>query len=179
MSKVFLLAQQNEVLFHTSDLALLWNIADKNTLYTTIKRCCQRAELFRIFKGYYSIIPLSKLDPLLLGLKALHQYSYISTETVFFQQGIISQPPSAITLISEVRKTFSIANNYYKCRQMAPSRLYQPDGIKQEGQLRVASIERAVVDLLYYNSAAHFDADMLIPWDAVKALQKKLKNDIT
>lgn len=33
-----LLAQMDEKVFHASDLASLWEITQKNTLYTTLKR---------------------------------------------------------------------------------------------------------------------------------------------
>ena len=38
MYKIDVLLKQDQKVFHTQDLALLWGIINKNTLYTTIKR---------------------------------------------------------------------------------------------------------------------------------------------
>jgi predicted transcriptional regulator of viral defense system len=103
-----LLARLDEPLFHTQDLANLWKIKEKNTLYTTLKRYTQNGFLFRIYKGLYSIRPIDKIDPNLLGIEALHQFAYVSTETVLAQAGIIQQNLNYITLVSSVSKKFSI-----------------------------------------------------------------------
>jgi len=67
------IARLREVIFHVSDLANLWNINNSNTLYTTLKRYSQAGLIHRIQKGMYSLIPIDDLDPLLLGIKALHK----------------------------------------------------------------------------------------------------------
>lgn len=54
------LAQTGEVLFHTSDLANLWQIRNKNTLHTTIKRYTQKGLFFRIYRGFYSLKEMEK-----------------------------------------------------------------------------------------------------------------------
>ena len=57
-----LLKQKNE-LYQTQDLGLVWGIAKRNTLYTTIKRYEQRGILIPIHKGFYSTIPLDQINP--------------------------------------------------------------------------------------------------------------------
>ncbi|MFA6565922.1 MAG: hypothetical protein WCT48_04205 [Candidatus Paceibacterota bacterium] len=169
------LAKLGEILFHADDLANLWGIANKNTLHVTLKRYVDQGLFFRVYKGFYSLKPLSQVDPLLLGQKALHGYAYVSTETILAENGIIGQSLNAITLVGSRTKHFSIGTNRYFSRTLADKFLYQTSGIiTKENGLRVASVERAVADLLYFNPRAHFDGALLIDWGRVEGLQKEL-----
>src|SRR3989338_4422156 len=96
------LARIGEVVFHTDDLASIWHIENANTLYTTIARAVRQGSLFRIHKGFYAIRHPSTIDPLLIGVRALHRYAYVSTETILAEEGIIQQHLPVITLVSDV-----------------------------------------------------------------------------
>jgi predicted transcriptional regulator of viral defense system len=169
-----LLAQAGERVFHARDLANLWRIEDNNTLHTTLKRYVQRGLLFRVYKGLYSIIPPNQLDPLLLGAKALHEYAYVSTETVLIEAGIIQQSIDWITLISSKSKKFSVAGNNYWSRRLADKYLFNPAGIEKKEGTSVASVERAAADLLYFNPKAYLDGLRLVDWKKVRKLQKEI-----
>jgi len=168
------IARIGEVVFHTKDLASLWQVKDPNTLYTAIKRYIKRGSLFRIYKGFYSIKPIEQINPLLLGVKALHQFAYVSAETVLFNAGIIQQNISAITLISSMSKKFSIGGGRYISRKLNDKYLFNPAGVFEKDGIKTASAERAIADLLYFNPKAHFDAEKLINWKKVKKLQKEI-----
>lgn len=174
------LARMGEVVFHNDDLANLWHITNKNTLYTTLKRYTGQKLLFRIHKGFYAIKPPAEIDPLLLGVKALHGYAYVSTETILKEEGIIQQEISAITVISSLSKRFFIGDHRYYSRRLADRFLYQQNGIVTDASgVRKATLPRAVADLLYVNPHAYFDAGHLVDWKAVKVLQKELGYPIT
>ena len=174
------LAKLGEVLFHADDLANLWGIVNKNTLHVTLKRYVDTGLLFRIYKGFYSLKPISQVDPLLLGQKALHGYAYVSTETVLAEKGIIGQSLNAVTLVSGRTKHFSIGTNRYFSRTLADKFLYQNSGITtKENGLRAASTERAVADLLYFNPRAHLDGAALVDWEKVAILQRELGYPLT
>lgn len=166
------LAAMGEMIFHGADLASLWQITDKNTLHTTLKRYVQQKLLYRLWKGMYALKPAEELEPLLLGIKALHTYGYISTETVLFRSGLIAQRPVAITLISSISRRFSLAGQEYVCRKVADQFLYQSSGISEQNGVREATNERAVADLLYFNPRAYFDVRP--NWAEVKLIQKSV-----
>lgn len=168
------IASMGEIVFHVSDLANLWNISNSNTLYTTLKRYTQAGLIHRIQKGMYSLIPPDDLDPLLLGVKAVHKYAYISTETVLFREGIINQKPKSVTIISSISKKFSIAGNFYISRQLNDRYLFNPEGIYKIDKIQTASVERAAADLLYFNPEAYFDAVNLMNWERISEIQKSL-----
>lgn len=173
------LAKIGETIFHSKDLANLWHIADPNNLYTTLKRYAQKKLIFKIYKGFYSLKPLPELDPLLLGVKALHQYCYVSTETVLENNGLINQVMSKITLVSAISKKFSIHTYHYYCRKMDNKFLFNPVGIIEKGGLKIATPERAVADMLYYNTRVTLDAEKLIDWNKVKEIQQALGYPLT
>ncbi|MFH1537203.1 MAG: hypothetical protein ABID45_04390 [Patescibacteria group bacterium] len=171
------LARMNEIIFHSADLANIWNIKNKNTLYTTLTRYVKQGLIFRIYRGLYSIKPIEQLDPYLLGLKAMHKYCYISTETVLAQAGIMQQKMDYITLIGSKSKRFLIGNYNYYCRQLDDKFLFQYAGIIKKDGINIATTERAIADLLYFNKNAYFDAKDKIDWKKVNKIQKILGYD--
>jgi len=168
------LAILGEDVFHTRDLANLWEIRDKNTLHTALKRYTRMGLLRRIYRGFYSLKPVEDIDPWVLGIKAIHDYAYIGAETILFNEGIINQPPSYITVISGQSKRYSIGLNNYYSRKMNEIYLYNPDGLLKKNGVMVSTVSRAVADMIYFNSKYYFDNDKLINWPEVKRLQKSL-----
>ena len=168
------IAALGQIVFHAKDLANLWHIANENTLNTTLSRYVKKGLLFRIYKGLYSLKPINQIDPILLGIKALHRFAYASTETVLAQSGIIQQNMHNITLISDISKRFSIGDRGYRCRKMSDKYLHNTLGIVAKDGYNIATEPRAAADLLYFNKQAHFDAHNLIDWSQVKIIQKQV-----
>ncbi len=167
-NKISILLQDGRVLYHSQDLAVLWGINNPNTLYTTIKRYVKRGVLIKIYKGFYSIKPINKIDSLSLGLTALHRYGYLSTESILVKKGIIFQDIKYLTLISDISKKFELNGNKFLVRKMKPEYLHNNIGITN----RIASLERAIADMLYFNPDYHFDAKKLIDWKKVEKIKK-------
>lgn len=166
------LARLGEQVFHIDDLANLWSIDNKNTLYTTLKRYVKTGLIFRIYKGLYSIKPIDKTDQYLLGVKALHKFAYISAETIFSNEGIILQDVKYITIISSESKKFSINSINYRSRQLDDRFLFNDNGIYVKNGVNTAITERAVADILYFQPDFYFDNSNKIDWNKVKKIQK-------
>jgi len=176
-NRISMLLKMDDKIFHASDLASLWQITNKNTLYTVLKRYCAAGLLHRIHKGMYSVVNPSLLSDEMLAVKAVHAYCYISTETVLFENAYINQPPGSISLISEKSVTFSIMGRLVKSRQLKDSFLYNPEGISEHNGIRVASPERAICDMLYFNDKYHFDKQP--DWKRIKKLQQSIGYQLT
>ncbi|MGB4942974.1 MAG: hypothetical protein WBO92_02580 [Candidatus Moraniibacteriota bacterium] len=168
------LARSGETVFHARDLANLWGITSANTLYATLKRYAQTGVLFRIYKGFYSLHPPSEINPYLLGVKALHQYAYVSTETILSREGIINQPMRHITLVSAQSKHLTIGQRQYLSRRLRAAFLFNNAGVVEKDGVYFASVERAVADMLYFNPRFHFDAEALIDWKKVRRVQQQV-----
>jgi len=172
MYRIDTLLKLREKLFHTNDLALLWGITNKNTLYTTIKRYAQKGILIRIHKGFYSTVPVAQIDPFKLAIGYIHQFAYVSCETVLIREGIIFQKENYLTLVSSISKKFTIDNRSYFVRKLTDNYLYNDCGIDNIEGLMTASVERAVADLLYFNKNYFFDNKKKIDWKKVNKIQK-------
>lgn len=173
------IAKLGEIIFHAQDLANLWQIKSKNTLYTALKRYAQKGLLFRVYKGLYSIKPVDEIDSRLLGVKALHSPAYVSCETILAQAGIINQNIGNITLISSKSKKFSVAGYVFYSRKLQDKYLQQTAGIILEDRIRAATVERAAADLLYFNPRYFFDNEKQINWREVKKIQKLIGYPLT
>lgn len=170
-----ILLKQNQSLFHTQDLALLWKISNLNTLYTTIKRYVKKGILHRIHKGFYSTKPIVDIDPTALGIAYIHDYSYASTEYVLAQAGVINQYSPTITLVSTKSIKFSLADRNYIVRAMKPKLLYNECGIEiSDKGYKVATVERAAADMLYYSPKFHFDNQSRFDINKVNKIRKQL-----
>ncbi|HKK53962.1 MAG TPA: type IV toxin-antitoxin system AbiEi family antitoxin domain-containing protein [Patescibacteria group bacterium] len=162
--------------FHVDDLARIWGISNRNTLLTTLKRYVESGLLYRLYRGLYSIKPLSELDPYLLGAQAINDYCYLSGETVLVKQGIIFQQVGYFTFIGARTKRLKIGDYKYYCRQLKDEFLYNDIGIDKTGKFNLAKPERAVADILYFNPKYHFDNPSVINWKEVKRIQTIVYN---
>ena len=100
MYKIKKLMALNEPLYHTDELASLWGITNRNTLTVSIHRYVKSGILTPVFRGLYASRSLSDISPYRIGAAIIHQYCYVSTETVLISAGIIFQELSAITFVS-------------------------------------------------------------------------------
>jgi len=174
MYRINELIKLDRKIYHSNDLALLWKITNKNTLYTTIKRYVQKGVLLSIYKGLYSTVPLSQLDPLELGKAIIHRFTYLSTESVLAQAGVIAQATYAYTFVSNLSKKVSVENLSFLFRQLKVEYLYNPIGILDKNGIFVATAERAAADMLYFNPKYHFDVPESINFKYVKVIQKEV-----
>jgi len=170
------IAKINTPIFQVDDLARVWGVNNRNTLLTSLKRYIKDGLIYRLYRGLYSIKPLTELDPLLLGAKALNSYCYLSGETILAKHGIIFQQVEYFTFIGEKSKRFKIGDYKYYCRQLKDDFLYNDIGVEKTGKFNIATLERAVADILYFNSKYHFDNPNTINWKEVKKIQKLVYN---
>lgn len=192
-----LLARLNEKIFHASDLAVLWVIKEKNTLYTTLKRYVLAGLLFRIHKGLYSIAPLAQLEPNAVALKILHEYAYITTESALFTHGYLSQKSSIITLVSSRSIRIGVGKGAHsdvnasadasadasagtilvQSRMLSPKFLMNSVGVIVIDGVRTATAERAIADMLYFRPTFHFDKP--VDWLMIKKIQMQIGYPLT
>ena len=179
LNRIAILARQSEQIFHSRDLGRLWNINNANTLNTLLKRYKQKGLLFRIYKGLYSLLSPDKLDPVLIGIKALHSYAYLSTETVLIEEGIITQLDYRYTLVSNSSRNFQIGQYRFKSRKLQDQYLYNSAGIIEKNGILRASPLRALADLFYFNPNAYVDGLKTIDFKKLNILQEEIGYPLT
>lgn len=174
MDKRAVLLKQDRYLFHTQDLALLWGMQRGNTLYTTIKRYVKKGILHRIHKGFYSTLPPERIDPILLGIRAIHRFAYLSTESVLVEEGAILQEIAHITLVSDISTRFELLGNSYRIRKMKEDHLMDPIGLYENSGVLKATPERALADLLYFHPNYYLDRPRAVDRSRLKEIQETL-----
>lgn len=174
MYKINTLLKSDQKLFHTQDLFLLWNINNKNTLYTTISRYVEKGILIPIHKGFYSTVPIDQIDPVRFGIGYLHSFAYLSCESILVAHGLLFQQSDYITLISSRSTKFQIAERNYLVRKSADRYLLNPTGILSSNGIYKANLDRAVADMLYFNPHFHFDAREKVSWKKIRFIQKEV-----
>ena len=161
-------------IFHTNDLAVLWKITSRHNLYMTITRYIDKGVLFPIYKGLYSTVPLSSLNPLELGQAIIHRYTYLTAESVLSQAGMISQAVYDYTFVADISKRVLVGAWPFRFRQLKDEYLYNPAGIVDQDGVFIATPERAVADMLYFNPRYHFDVPESIDFEKVRSIQKEV-----
>ncbi len=162
--------------FHIDDLARIWGVNNRNTLLTSLKRYVESGLIYRLYRGLYSIKPVTELDPFLLGAQAISDYCYLSGETILVKHGIIFQQIDYFTFVGKKTKRFKIGSYKYYCRQLKYEFLYNDIGIDKKGKFNLATLERAVADILYFNPKYHFDNPSGIDWKEVSKIQAAVYN---
>lgn len=168
------LLQLERKILHTNDLAILWEITNRHNLYMTISRYIDRGVLHPIYKGLYSTVPIPALDPLELGAAIAHRYTYLTTETVLSRAGVITQSLFDITFVTNISRRIKVGQWSFRFRKLKDEHLYHPVGIEKQGQSFIASTERAVADMLYFNPKYHFDVLESINLERVRSIQKEI-----
>ena len=174
MYRISELIQSDRKLFHTNDLAILWGIADKHNLHMTISRYMDKGVLFPVYRGLYASVPVASLDPLVLGQAIIHRYTYLTTETVLSQAGIISQRVFDTTFVADRSKRVTVGQWSFRYRKLKDIYLYHPAGITTQEGVLVASTERAIADMLYFNPKYHLDIPDRVDFEKVRFIQKEI-----
>lgn len=175
--RLSILLKQEQRIFHTQDLAVLWGISNKNTLYRTINRYINKGVLYSLYKGLYSTLLPDQLNVQQLALKAIHGYGYLSCETVLSQEGLINQLSEDVNVVSHQSRRLLLNNTRVRTRQLTDKFLYHPAGIQEKNGVRIATPERAIADMLYLNPRFSFDAP--VNWRAVQELQQEIGYPLT
>jgi hypothetical protein len=174
MYRISELIQVGQKLYHTNDLALLWRIASKNTLYTTLSRYMDRGILFPVYKGLYSTVPIDSLNPMELGRAIIHRFAYLTTETVLAQAGIIHHRIYDYTFATDQSKRVPVGRWVFHFRKLKDEYLHNSAGISEQNDGFIATVERAVADMLYFDPRYHFDVREAINFAKVREIQKKI-----
>lgn len=173
-SKLQVLLEQEKNIFTSSDLAVLWEIENKNTLLKTLSRYESKGYLHRIYKGLYSVKPLENLHPYELGCAIAGPSGYVSAETILAKEGLIFQELNSITLYGARAKQLEVAGNLYLVRYLNPIFLLNRLGITYINNYYLATTLRAVADILYTSPNYYIDRNEAIDQKELSEMQHKL-----
>ncbi len=179
--KIDILHKTGKTVFSTNELAIYWNIENKDVLYVNIARMKKGGFLKSVQRGLYCIIGVDINELELAG--SLKKNSYISFETALAKEGVIHQWHGAYFSASD--RKLKIENNYGKFiyKRLPENILNNRLGIHNAGHYFIASKERAICD--YFYKAKFQQLDDLSDIDTNKIIEiskiynnKRLEDDI-
>ena len=162
------LFQSKSTVLTPAELAAVWGIANVDYLKTRIQYYLKRGYLRRVTHGLYA---KSGADVNLLEAgNRLRTPSYVSFETVLFQEGLIFQAQPAVYLASYCSKTIQISIGKFVYRRLKDEILFSKEGVISAGSYCVATKERAFLDSIYARKVFHVDNLRPLDWGRVEAL---------
>ena len=167
------LLKSGKTVFDTKDLAILWEISNKDTLKSKIYYLTKNKKIRKIHYGIYAAD--DKYNKYELAGKLKHP-SYVSLETVLRQEGCIFQYSEEIACVSNLNKNYVCDGVRYSYRKIKDEILYNQTGIVFFNNYATASKERAFLDLIYLNKNYYFDNLDNIDWKECAKIGKIYNN---
>jgi len=165
--------------FTTDDLAVIWQVSDRNKLIQRIKYYLRNHRLIHIYKGIYAYGEFTNLEV----AQKLVPLSYVSLYTTAQIYGLTFQFYSTIFCLSLKSKKYEIDGQKYEYHKVKESIFYNDIGLIKQNGLTIASKERTICDLLYVYPNFAFDnlsGVNVLELSAIASLysNKRLKKDI-
>lgn len=96
--------------------------------------------------------------------------SYISLETVLFNEGVIFQPPRVISVVSYLTRLVKSKNIAIQFRKIKKETLFNREGVEEKDGYFIASKERAFLDTVFLYKDFYFDNLRPLTWDKINQL---------
>lgn len=156
MNKLVELQKTGRKVFTAQDLGVLWNYKNSRKLYELIKYYVNNKQIYRLAKGLYGLDEYDeeslRLDGNLLFEIAnkLIRNSYISLFSALKFYGVIFQYYGEIYSVSSKPTVKMVKGVKFVYKKIKDDVLFNEMGIGKKEVFRMASIERAVCDSLYF-----------------------------
>lgn len=148
MNNIAKLISSKHTVFTVDELKKLFSDYSQDGLNNFLRRAKNNNILYNVRNG---IRVLPNYDTMELACKIKKQ-AYISLEYVLFKEGVIFQYYNdIITATSDDSRTYQIDNREYRYSKIKNDILMNPIGIKTYDNYRIATLERALCDLVYLN----------------------------
>jgi hypothetical protein len=158
------LLRSPKTIFSTKDVALLWNENDNLVVTDRLKRYVRSGKLVRLRRGFYA--KDKNYDPLELATR-IYTPSYISFETVLTREGINFQKYDSIFVASYITREIKVGGQNISYIRIKNYVLSNTIGVEQNGNVAIATKERAFLDRIYISKDYHFDNLDTLDWDKV------------
>lgn len=158
------LLRSPKTIFSIKDVALLWNENDNLVVTDRLKRYVRVGKLVRLRRGFYA--KDKNYDPLELATR-IYTPSYISFETVLTRAGINFQKYESIFVASYVTREIKVDGQTISYIRMKDYVLSNIAGVEQNGNVAMATKERAFLDRIYISKDYHFDNLDVLDWPKI------------
>ena len=126
---------------------------ERNTVKNRMIGYVKKGEILNPRKGIYAKPGYDEKELACL----LYTPSYISLEYVLQRAGVVFQYSDEISSVGNLSRSVDIDGRVYRYRKIKGEILIDTTGIIREGNVNIASPERAFLDTLYLDSNYYFD----------------------
>lgn len=159
-----ILLRSPKTIFSTKDAALLWSENDNLIVIDRLKRYVRAGKLIRLRRGFYA--KDKNYDRFELATR-IYTPSYISFETVLTRAGMNFQKYDSIFVASYVTREIKVDGQNISYIRIKDYVLSNTAGVEQNGNVAIATKERAFLDRIYVSKDYHFDNLGGLDWDKV------------
>ncbi|MDP2587113.1 MAG: hypothetical protein Q8P32_05125 [Candidatus Komeilibacteria bacterium] len=167
------LLRSPRTIFSSKDASLLWQEAGRQTVTSRLNKYFKAGKLIRVCHGIYA--KDKNYNPLELATK-IYTPSYISFETVLGSAGVTFQYYGNIFVASYVTREIETDGNRISFIRMKDYVLTDTTGIEHDGDVAMATPERAFLDRIYVSWDYHFDNLDVLNWDKVFSILPIYRN---
>lgn len=163
-----------QTVFTLKDVSLLFPEIPYNNLKERMFYFAKSGSIRKLSRGVYA---KDQFDVLELANK-LYAPSYVSLETVLQKAGVTFQYYESIFAISYVSRTVEVGGYTITYRRIKKDVLMNKQGVEEQGNVVVASPERAFLDAVFLYKNYHFDNLDSLNWDKIMELKSLYKNHV-
>jgi len=153
----------NRTVFTFREISMLFPDISYQNLRRRLTYYYTKGDIIRLRRGIYA---KEKFDPRELAGK-VYTPSYISFETVLFDEGIIFQQPRVISVASYLTRLVRSGDIVIQYRKMKKELLFVREGVEEREGYFIACKERAFLDVVFLYKDFYFDNLRPLNWDKV------------
>lgn len=161
------LYKKPQTVFTLQEIALLFPDVPYPNLKKRMSYFAKSGAIKKLSRGVYA---KEGFDVLELANR-LYTPSYISLETVLQKAGVTFQYYERIFAVSYVSRTVEAGGHMIEYRGIKKDILLDKRGIEEQGNVVIATPERAFLDAVYLYKDYHFDNLSLLNWEKVAELK--------
>jgi len=174
-TKLTKLLQSGMSVFTLNDLGIIWGQKDRSATRQSARDYASRGELVRLRQGVYAL-PQTQLDPYTVANKLITP-SYVTGLSVLRDAGLSFQYTNSVFSVASYNKTHEVAGRAFVYSQIKASVLYNPYGMDKAKAVSVASVERAITDLIYLSKGRYpFEKIERIDWGLLESCAEIYKS---
>lgn len=168
------LYKRPQTVFTLQEIALLFPDIPYVNLKKRMSYFSKSGAIKKLSRGVYA---KDKFDILELANK-LYTPSYVSLETVLQKAGVTFQYYESIFSVSYVSRAVEIDGRTIVYKRMKKDVFLNKQGIEEQGNVSIASPERAFLDAVYLYKNYHFDNLEPLNWDRIMELKNLYQSHV-
>ena len=161
------LYKKTQTVFTLQEIALLFPEIPYGNLKKRMSYFSKSGAIKKLSRGVYAKDQFNVFE---LANK-VYTPSYISLETVLQKAGVIFQYYESIFAVSYVSRTVEVGGRTIVYRRMKKDVFLNKQGIEEQGNVVIASPERAFLDAVFLYKNYHFDNLAPLNWDKIMELK--------